>query len=34
MVLIARNRIPEKYTKDNYLSHQGSITAKVILKVF
>lgn len=30
MVLIARNRILEKYTKANYLYHQGKIIAKVI----
>lgn len=34
MVLTARNRIPEKYTKANYLYHQGRIIAKVIKKVF
>lgn len=32
MVLIARNRIPEKYTKANYLYRQGTIIAKVIKK--
>lgn len=32
MVLTARNKIPEKYTKANYLYHQRRITAKVIKK--
>lgn len=32
MVLTARNRIPEKYTKANYLYHQGRIIAKVTKK--